>query len=534
MQTERKSGSIGKLNTEVANLERQFGRKILTIDQVLELVGPRPDGHSRDKPVIMAHGTFDNVHAGHLRQLVFAKNHASTLVVSLTCDEHISKGDLRPWVPEELRALHLAALELVDYVVIDINPTPLENISKLKPDFFVKGFEYARNGVHPKTQQEINILESFGGKMLFSPDDIVYSSSKILAHERPRLAKERVALVMESEGIGFGDLRRTVEKIRGVEIEVLGDLIVDRYTYCIGQTGQSQEEDVQSYLFTESEDFVGGAGVVAKHLASLGAAVTLTALVGDDDSAEFALGDLNKAGVKLNVVRDETRSTTVKERFVNRRTGRTLYRLNRLENGSISDELLGKLCKHLIGSHASAVVCSDFRHGIFNRRTIPSIVESIPRGLLKVADSQVSTRWGNILEFQGFDILCPNEREARWSLGDQDTPLRPMAQELYRRADCKYLLLKLGEEGLLTYRSPGKEHREFFYLESFATDVIDPVGAGDALLAMATSAYAASGSIVQASILGSLCASLECARMGNVPVSSDDLNVAIGQLEEGK
>ena len=78
--------------------------------------------------VIMCHGVFDVVHPGHVRHLLYAKSKADVLVASLTADRHILKANYRPYVPQELRAINLAAFEIVDYVVIDPEPTPLENI----------------------------------------------------------------------------------------------------------------------------------------------------------------------------------------------------------------------------------------------------------------------------------------------------------------------------------------------------------------------------------------------------------------------
>ena len=109
--------------------------------------------------------------------------------------------------------------------------------------------------------------------------------------------------------------------------------------------------------------------------------------------------------------------------------------------------------RYLGEGQTQAVVFSDFRHGIFNRRTIPALVEAIPQNRFKVADSQVASRWGNITEFKGFDLITPNEREARFALGDQDSVVRPLASELFRQAACRYLILKLGERGLIA--SPG-------------------------------------------------------------------------------
>ena len=92
----------------------------------------------------MCHGTFDIVHPGHLRHLMYAKEKADLLIASVTADAHITKAAHRPYVPQELRAANLAALEIVDYVIIDPNATPIENIRALQPDFFAKGYEYFR------------------------------------------------------------------------------------------------------------------------------------------------------------------------------------------------------------------------------------------------------------------------------------------------------------------------------------------------------------------------------------------------------
>src|ERR1041385_6372118 len=115
--------------------EDAYLRKIKTREELKAIIGPRPRPHS----VIMCHGTFDLVHPGHVRHLMYAKSKAGILVASLTCDAHVSKANHRPFVPQQLRAMNLAAFVAVDYVVIDDNPTPLENLKYLQPDYFAKG-----------------------------------------------------------------------------------------------------------------------------------------------------------------------------------------------------------------------------------------------------------------------------------------------------------------------------------------------------------------------------------------------------------
>jgi len=182
------------------------------------------------------------------------------------------------------------------------------------------------------------------------------------------------------------------------------------------------------------------------------------------------------------------------------------------------------------------VVFSDFRHGIFNRRTIPPLTEAIKPGTFRVADSQVASRWGNVLEFKGFDLITPNEREARFATADQDTGVRPLAAQLHEESGCGVVILKLGEKGLLTCRSPHRPDEEgpraFFVVDSFTGQVVDAVGAGDALLAYATLSMVADGSPVVASILGSMAAALECERDGNIPISRADVMGKIDAIEK--
>jgi sugar/nucleoside kinase (ribokinase family) len=178
------------------------------------------------------------------------------------------------------------------------------------------------------------------------------------------------------------------------------------------------------------------------------------------------------------------------------------------------------------------MVFSDFRHGIFNRRTIPELTKAMPEVCYKVADSQVASRWGNITDFQGFDLITPNEREARFALGDQDSGIRPLASNLYDAAHCKLLILKLGERGVLACRDADHESLDsFFVIESFVDRLVDAVGAGDALLAYSTLAMLVRGDSSIATILGAIAAGVECECDGNIPVSSDSVRTKLDSIE---
>jgi bifunctional ADP-heptose synthase (sugar kinase/adenylyltransferase) len=211
-----------------------------------------------------------------------------------------------------------------------------------------------------------------------------------------------------------------------------------------------------------------------------------------------------------------------------------LLKVDKVDNRSISERILHLIEGHVRKTPTQAVLYSDFRHGIFNRHTIPSLTKALPKGAFRVADSQVASRWGNILDFADYDLITPNEREVRFALGDQDSVIRPLGLELYRQARCKTLILKMGARGLITYRSLPKaaeDVRAFFVIDSFAEDIVDPVGAGDALLAYATLSMVATGNAVIASILGSIAAAVECEHDGNLPVEPGQVLQKLDAIE---
>ena len=75
--------------------QNDFRRKIKTREELRSAIGARP----RSKSVIMCHGTFDLVHPGHIRHLMYAKSKADILIASLTSDAHINKANRRTCGP---------------------------------------------------------------------------------------------------------------------------------------------------------------------------------------------------------------------------------------------------------------------------------------------------------------------------------------------------------------------------------------------------------------------------------------------------
>jgi len=498
--------------------------KIKSIDEIVDIINNLPKYYK----IVMVHGVFDIVHPGHIRHLEYAKSKGDILIASLTIDKHIAKGEGRPYIPQELRAKNLSVLEMVDYVIIDENSTPIENIKRIKPDYFIKGFEYNNN--NPKTIEEEKTISSYGGEILFSPGDIVYSSTQLLNIHKPKISIDKLLVLMNSENITFSNILDVIHNFKDIKVHVIGDTIIDKYNYC-SMLGSTTKTPTFSVKLENSKLFLGGAGIVAKHLSSLGANVTFTSIIGNDDLTDFVLDDLENNNINSCIFFDDTRPTTLKERFWC--DGYKLLQVDTIDNSIISDKIFSCIIDKVGNIKSDIVIFSDFRHGIFNKQSIKLLSNSIPLSTLKVADSQVSNRWGNILDFKNFDILFPNEKEARFALGDQDTGIRPLGKKLYKLSKSKNLILKLGEKGIITYRDNYNNPRDFFTIDSFVNTLIDPNGAGDAMLAVTTLTYKVSNNILISSILGSIGAAIECEKEGNQPITIDEIESKIKELMNG-
>lgn len=504
----------------------RYRPKIKTVEELIKIIGPFP----RDRKVIMCHGVFDVVHPGHVRHLAYAKTKADILVTTLTTDKHIDKGIYRPHVPEQLRAINLAAFEMVDFVVIDVEAKPLNILQQIKPDYFAKGFEYTESGLPPSTQEEADIVTGYGGEMIFTPGDVVYSSSKFINLTKPKIQIEKLLSLMDMEGLSFSDLRDALTNLKSVRIHVVGDTIVDSYTRTNLIGGQIKTPTF-SVHFQGREDYIGGAGIVAQHLRAAGADVTFSTVLGNDSLKDFVINGLNASGITNIPIIDPTRPTINKNVII--ADNYRLLKIDTLDNRTISGHMLDQLIDTIKNTPTDAVVFSDFRHGIFNRSTVHKLIDAIPSSVYRVADSQVATRWGNITDFQNFDLITPNEREARFALADQDSTVGTLAGMLMEKTQCAVLILKLGERGIFTNISkPAKCVSSYFSLDSFATNVVDAVGSGDALLAYATLSMLSSGSAVIASILGSMAAACECELDGNILIKPIDVMSKIDMAEK--
>ncbi len=113
------------------------------------------------KRIVFTNGCFDLMHVGHTRYLQAAKDLGDVLVVAVNSDESVKsldKGPDRPIVPEAQRAEVVAALGVVDYVILFDEADPQDLIAALRPDILVKGGDWAAKRIAGR-----EIVEARGG-----------------------------------------------------------------------------------------------------------------------------------------------------------------------------------------------------------------------------------------------------------------------------------------------------------------------------------------------------------------------------------
>jgi D-beta-D-heptose 7-phosphate kinase/D-beta-D-heptose 1-phosphate adenosyltransferase len=127
--------------------------------------------------VAFTNGCFDVLHAGHVQYLQEARAQADLLVVGLNSDAGVRalKGEDRPVHPVEARALVLAALEAVDYLIVFEEPTPQALIEAVRPDVLVKGADYRKDEV-----VGADFVEAHGGRVHLAPLREGYSTTRLL------------------------------------------------------------------------------------------------------------------------------------------------------------------------------------------------------------------------------------------------------------------------------------------------------------------------------------------------------------------
>lgn len=472
---------------------------------------------------VFVSGHFNILHTGHIRLLQFAKELGDFLLVGIESDKIAGEA---AHINEQYRLEGVKLNNLVDEVILIDEPI-IDFVKRQKPDIIVKGKEHELS-----FNPEKAILDEYGGKLVFSSGETIFSSLELIKKEY-ELTQNNIGIKLPIEYLNRHQINKLnlinlLDKFANLNICVIGDLIIDEYISCQA-LGMSQEDPTIVISPIDSRKFIGGAGIVAAHAAGLGAQVNFISVVGNDNISEYAKEKLAQYGVNFHLEIDNNRPTTLKQRY--RCSNKTMLRVSHLHQNAISIELQESIYSNILKiiNKINVLVFSDFNYGCLPQTLVDKIISLANlHNVFLAADSQSSSQIGDIARFKKMNLITPTETEARISTRNKEDGLIIMAEKLKNISNPKSILLKLGENGLLVHTSIDNQ-------TEWQTDKIDALnplpkdvsGAGDSLLITSAMATACGANIWESALLGSLAAAIQVGRVGNIPLQLNELKEQI-------
>lgn len=450
------------------------------------------------KTIALCHGVFDLVHPGHVIHLEQAKEMADVLVVSVTAAKYVRKGPGRPYFDDEMRLKFLAALECVDYVMLSEGYTVDDIVEIVEPDVYVKGEEYAKaeDDITGKIGEEKALVEKHGGKIQYTTGQ-TYSSTKLINTGMSGLSEE-VRHYMEEFKTKYSmkDIRDFAEKAARLKLLVIGDVIIDKYTYCTVQ-GLMSKDMGYSVRIRHSEEYFGGSIAIARHLSSFSNNVTLLSIMGNEEEIRLRLFEELADSIKLNVLYSTQFPTIIKHRYLTRNAKREEYRkvlaVNNIPEKMRYEKEVRELFRERLLSKiedSDVVFLCDFGHGLIDAETIDLIEEKAKYLVLNCQTNSSNRGLNNITKYNRADSFTLDQQELKLALpvyaDDEELGLKKIAEHLHGN-------------GWLTRGSFGAwgiDNGEIRECPAFTLTVKDTVGAGDAFFAVA-GLYAAAGAPIE-------------------------------------
>ncbi len=477
----------------------------------------RPELKKEHKKIALCHGVFDLVHPGHIIHLQQAKGMADVLVVSITAAGYVRKGPGRPYFNDEMRLRFMAALECVDYVILSEGYTVDDIIENVEPDYYVKGEEYAKaeDDITGKIREEKDLVEKHGGRLVFTTG-AVFSSTKLINTAMSGLSDE-VRSYMETfkEKHDMKEICYYAEKTAKLKVLVVGDVIIDKYTYCNVQGTMSKDMGYSARMF-HSEEYLGGAAAIARHLSTFTEQVTLMSIIGNEEEIRLRLFDELADRIQLKIGYSGVFPTIVKHRYLSRNEKREEYRkifvINNIpEDMQYEDEVRKQFKQRLrekIADYDVVFLC-DFGHGLVDVETMEIIEENAKYLVLNCQTNSTN---------KGLNIITKYNRADVFSLDQQELTLAFPENALDEKAALKKLAAHLGGNGWLTRGAKGAFEicgGEIAECPAFTLQVKDTIGAGDSFYAAAGIFTAAGAPMEVGTFTGNIGGALGANIVGN-------------------
>jgi len=477
------------------------------------------------KKIVQCHGVFDLLHPGHVRHLQKAREQGDQLIVTVTPDRFVNKGPGRPAFNEELRIETLAALSQVDYVVLNDSPDAVNMIRRICPDVYVKGSEYREHtkDITGKIAEEARAVEEMGGTLYYT-DDIVFSSSALINRYFDPPPTEVIHCIERiKNSYNLETILAQIEALSSMKVLVVGDAIIDEYQYVhpLGHAGKGLHATARCL---EKEVFLGGALIIANHMAQFAGAVTLLTSIGESCPHRDFIAKTLDTKVESCFVQRKGAATLTKRRYV---VNEGKHFLNLFETYSKAEHPLNEqettfvidTIKKNAKNYDLVLVC-DFGNGFTNPRIVAEL-STVPNFLALNTQTNGGNRGFNVVtHYARANFISLNELELRLAAHDCYSNLSKLIQKIAERLHCSYMSVTRGANGVLCYT----KDQELLEIPAFTSSAIDRIGAGDCYFSLAALCLAKGYPHAFSGFIGSIAAAIDVQIVGNrAPVHKSDL-----------
>ena len=478
---------------------------------------------------VLVFGHFSTVHAGHIRHLKYAKELSNEVIVALTGDSCTSRGMK---YSQKERAEALNYIDIIDQIVLLEGDELADAVRMVKPKILLLGKEHECTDKNNLIKAIKEQRES-GREVIFDAGETHYATSRLLEQPYESLhdaKRKEYQAVCARRNIVKSKLLESIEYWEAVKLLVIGDTIVDQYAACEA-LGMSAEAPVIVVRELNKKNFIGGAAIVASHISELGPKCHYISIVGDDSEGMLVRKTLKKKGISFDLITDKTRPTTFKKRYLVE--SQKLFRVSRLDDKEINQEIETLVMNKIENAikKVDGIVISDFVYGVITEKILQRTRELAKEHNIKLfGDVQSSSQIGDVTRFVDFDLICPNEREARIALQDKDSGIEALSQKILATTKARSLVMKLGAEGFILYESTKNDVIKRISFPTLTLNPLDVTGAGDAILSLMATGLSANQDIITCAALSCCIAAAAVETMGNTPIRKEKLMQKIEEV----
>ncbi|MFQ5955417.1 MAG: D-glycero-beta-D-manno-heptose-7-phosphate kinase [Kiloniellales bacterium] len=321
------------------------------------------------------------------------------------------------------------------------------------------------------------------------------------------------------------DLAAFVERMAGVQVLCVGDVMLDRYVY--GAVERiSPEAPIPVMRVERDQAMLGGAGNVVRNLSALAAQCAFVSVIGDDAAGrEVKSLTANQGGVRPHLMMQRRRGTSIKTRFI--ASGQQLLREDRETVAPVGPTARRKIIDRVQAALESSTVAvlSDYGKGVLSDSVIRGVIEAAREAGRPVI---VDPKGTDYRRYAGATVITPNRKElAAAANGPVDgiPAVTETAAGLIDACGIEAAMVTLGEAGMALVNRPGAG---FFaagaeHLGAEAREVFDVSGAGDTVVATFAAALAAGAPPNAAARLANAAAGIVVGKLGTAVAHASEL-----------